>query len=72
MTAEHGRHFLNVQIILSTKFQLKLKILIFWTKFNQREYFRSKTEKVNITLAVECRATWSNFPTQRKNKKIKH
>ena len=45
-------HFwiLFTPIILGTKFQLKLIILIFWTKFAQKEYFRSKTEKVNITI----------------------
>ena len=35
---------------LATKFHLKLTILIFWTKFGQKGYFRSKTEKVNITI----------------------
>ena len=30
---------------LGTKFQLHLTILIFWTKFYQKEYFRSKTGK---------------------------
>ena len=33
----------------STKFQNKLTILIFWTKFTQKGYLRSKSEKVNIT-----------------------
>ena len=41
----HG--ILHVQITLSTKFQLKLTILIFWTKFVQKRYSRLKTEKVN-------------------------
>ena len=31
---------------LGTKFQLKLTILIFWNKFIQKGYFRSKTEKI--------------------------
>ena len=34
----------------ATKFQLKLIILVFWTKFAQKRYFRSKTENVNITI----------------------
>ena len=35
----------HIQISLSTKFQLKLTILLFWTKFTQKGYFRLKTEK---------------------------
>ena len=34
---------------LGTEFQNKLAILIFWTKFAQKGYSRSKTENVNIT-----------------------
>ena len=34
---------------LGTKFQLKLTILNFWTKFAQKGYFRSKMEEVNMT-----------------------
>ena len=30
---------------IGTKFQLKLKILNFWTKLTQKGYFRSKKEK---------------------------
>ena len=37
---------LHIQISLGTKFQLKLEILIFWTKFVQKGYFRSKTENI--------------------------
>ena len=37
-------------IIAGTKFQLKLAILIFWTKFSQKEHFWSKTQNVNITI----------------------
>ena len=33
-----------------TKFHLKLGILIFGTKFAQKGYFWSKTEKVNTTI----------------------
>ena len=39
---------LHIQIILGTQFQLKLTILIFWTKFARKGYFSSKTEKLNI------------------------
>ena len=36
---------LRIRIILPTKFQQKLTILIFWTKFAQKSYFWSITEK---------------------------
>ena len=42
---EHHHWLLLIQINLVTKFQFKLKILIFWTKFAQRGYFQSKTKK---------------------------
>ena len=42
---------LHVQISLDNKFQLKVTILIFWTKFVQKECFRSKTEKMNRAIA---------------------
>ena len=42
--------FLHIQIIFGTKFQFKLKILIFWTKFALKGYFRLKMEEVNITI----------------------
>ena len=35
---------------VGTKFQLKLRILIFWLKFAHKMYFWSKREKVNITI----------------------
>ena len=46
---EHDRWVLHIRISLDTKFKLKLTILIFWTKFSQKQCFRSKTEKVNTT-----------------------
>ena len=40
-----------MQISLGAKFRVKLTILNFWTKLAQKGYyFRSKTEKVNITI----------------------
>ena len=42
--------FFIFELVLSTNFQLKLTILIFWTKICQKRYFRSKTEKVNIII----------------------
>ena len=39
-------------ISLGTKFQLKLKILFFWTKFAQKGYFWSKIEKASITTEL--------------------
>ena len=39
----HG--ILQIWISLSTKFQLKLTNVSFWTKFSQKSYFQSKTEQ---------------------------
>ena len=36
---------LPIQITVDTKFQPKLIILIFWTKFAQKGYFQSKMKK---------------------------
>ena len=47
--SERHHWILSTWIILSIKFQVKLTKLIFWTKFALKGYFRSKTEKVNIT-----------------------
>ena len=41
-----------LELALGTKFQNKLTILIFQTKFAQKEYFQSKTEKVNIAIEL--------------------
>ena len=42
--------FWDFLIVIGIKFQLNLPILIFWIKFARKEYFRSRTEKVNITI----------------------
>ena len=45
------RHWiLYIWISLGTKFQLKLTILIFWTKFAHKKCFWSKREKVNSPI----------------------
>ena len=41
---------LHIQIRLAIKFRLKMTILTFCTKFAQKGYFRSKTEKVNTAI----------------------
>ena len=46
------RPLLHILIILGTKYQLNLKILIFWTKFAKRGYFQLKTEKENILSSL--------------------
>ena len=48
--SENHHWILHIQISIGTKFQLKLIILIFWTQFTPKEYFWSKTEKLNITI----------------------
>ena len=37
--------------MLDTNFQLKMTVLIFWTKFAQKGYFWSKTEKLHFLRA---------------------
>ena len=41
---------LHVHVSLRTKFQFKWTIFNFWTKFIQKGYLQSKTEKLNITI----------------------
>ena len=48
--SNHRHWILHIRISLGIMFDLKPTILIFWTKFVRSEYFRSKTEKVNITI----------------------
>ena len=49
---ERHHWIFHTRISLSTKFQLKLTILIFWTKFTQNWYSESQTEKVNTTIKL--------------------
>ena len=44
----------HIRINLGTEFQLKLTILILWTKFSQKGYFRSEMKKLNL-----CVRSWS-------------
>ena len=48
----HHQWTVYIRISLGNKFQLKVKILILWTKFAQKGYFWWKTEKVNITIEI--------------------
>ena len=50
--SEHHHWIPHIQISLGTKFQLKLTILIFLTRFTQKGFFWSKTEKVNTTYSL--------------------
>ena len=50
--SEHHHWILYVRISPGAKFQLKLTILIIWTKFTQKGYFRLKLEKMNITIEL--------------------
>ena len=47
--SEHHYGILHIQISQGAKFQLKLKILTFSTKFAQNKDFQLKSEKANIT-----------------------
>ena len=46
----HHHWILHIQINLRTKFQLKLIISIYWTKFAQKGCFQPKTENMNTTI----------------------
>ena len=47
---ERHQWILQIQNGLATKFKFKQTFLMFGFKFVQKEYFRSKREKVNITV----------------------
>ena len=47
--SEQHHWFLHIQIIVDTKFQFKLTILIFFDQICPTKYLQSKTEKVTIT-----------------------
>ena len=52
-TQKNDNHYwiLHIRISLSTNFQLKLTIAIFWTKFAKKgSYFQSKTDKIDTTI----------------------
>ena len=42
---ENHRWILHIRISLDTKFQLKLTILIFWTKFTQKKLFLAQNRR---------------------------
>ena len=48
--SKHHHRILQIRISLATKFQLKLIILSFWTKFAQKECFQSKKKKVSSII----------------------
>ena len=56
---EQHHWILHIQISLGTKFELKLTILISWTKFAPKAYFQSKSGKMNTPL----NSTYSNQST---------
>ena len=41
---------MHIQISENANFQFKPTIFIFWAKFSQKEYFQSKSEKMNTTI----------------------
>ena len=45
-----SRYRIFAEAISMYEVQLELTIPILWTKFAQKEYFQSKTKKVNITV----------------------
>ena len=58
--SEHHSWILHIWINLSTKFQVVLKILIFWTKLAQKGHFQFKIAKLNMTIEF-CTFDVPNF-----------
>ena len=56
---------MHLRFSLGTKFQLKLTIVIFWTKFTQKEYFCRKTEKVNNTIEFWNQKVYFQFKMEK-------
>ena len=50
--SKHYYRIKHIPISVDPQFHLKQIIFIFWTKFAQKGYFRSKTEKVNVTIEI--------------------
>ena len=48
--SKHQYGILYIRVSLGTKIKPKLRSLIFWTNFAQKEYFWSKAEKKNTTM----------------------
>ena len=57
---DHHHWILHIQISLGARFQVKLTILIFLTRFTQKGFFWFKTEKENTTYFVHNSA-YSNY-----------
>ena len=58
---KHHHQIELIQVSLGAKFQLKLTILILWTKFVQNGYFRSKTKKKHFRVCPCSLLTVLNF-----------
>ena len=61
---EHHYWVLYIEIGLTMKFQPKLTILIFWTKFAKKRNLRSKTEKSRFWVRPWSLLTILNFSTR--------
>ena len=61
--SEHHQWILHIRISIATKFQLKLIIWIFLTKFTQKGNFRWKTEKSHLCVRPLSLLTMLNFST---------
>ena len=48
--SEHHHWILRIWISLNIEFHFELTVLIFWTKFAEKAYSQSKTEKVNMNI----------------------
>ena len=59
--SEHHYWIQLIRISLGNKFHLKLTILIFWTKFGQKEYSQSGMEKSHLCVCPSLLLTILNF-----------
>ena len=50
--SEHHWWLQHIWISPGNRFQLKLAVLTFWTKFTQKGCFQSKSEKMNTTIEL--------------------
>ena len=50
--SKHYYRIKHIPISVGSQFHLKQIIFIFWTKFAQKGYFWSKTEKMNVTIEI--------------------
>ena len=67
--SEHHHSSLHIGTSLGAKFQLKLTVYFFFTKFAQKGYFWTKTEKSHLRVHPWLLLTILNFPRGRQTQR---